>query len=330
MPATYRRGVTAVLSVLAVSLMSTSLALATSAPVATTAPATNITSTTATLNGIVVPNKSSTTYYFQYGITTNYTSKTDVGTANGNASKTVSAAVTGLTREYDVSLPPRRHQRGGLVLWRRRDVHHRGRRIGWIEQGLGQHQLDSTHDHVGSHGHHRRRGHRAAKAGQTVTLKANPYPYTAGFKPTGETTTTSPSGAYSLTVRPGRNTRYEVTVSTKVPVTSSPATVGVRVKVVIHVSTLRPFRGQLVRFYGTVTPAHNGRYAQIQRRTSTGAWRTVASTRLQAGGRVNGVAVSKYARRIRIQHSGTYRVRVNPRDGDHLSANSATRTEHVR
>jgi len=167
-------------------------------------------------------------------------------------------------------------------------------------------------------------------AGLTVVLMANPYPYTGPFKPTGATTTTSMTGAYTFTVRPGANTRYEVTVAGKPPVTSSAVTVGVRVKVVIHVSTLRPFRGQLVRFYGTVTPAHNGRYALIQRRTSTGAWRTVASTLLRAGGLVNGVAVSKYSRRIRINSSGTYRVRVNPRDGDHRIGNSAKRYERVR
>jgi len=168
------------------------------------------------------------------------------------------------------------------------------------------------------------------KAGQKVTLKADPYPYTGGFKPTGQTTTTSSSGTYALTVRPGRNTRYEVTVSTKTPATSPAVIVGVHVKVVIHVSTLRPHRGQLVRFFGTVTPAHNGRFVQIQRRTSTGAWRTVASTRLVTGGLVNGVAVSKYAKRIRISRGGTYRVRVNPRDGNHLIGNSATRRERVR
>jgi hypothetical protein len=106
--------------------------------------------------------------------------------------------------------------------------------------------------------------------------------------------------------------------------------VGVHVKVAIHVSTLRPVRGALVRFFGTVTPAHNGRFAQIQRRTSTGAWRTVASTRLVAGGVVNGVAVSRYSKKIRVRFSGIYRVRVNPRDGNHLIGNSASRRERVR
>jgi hypothetical protein len=49
-----------------------------------------------------------------------------------------------------------------------------------------------------------------------------------------------------------------------------------------------------------------------------------------SGGIVNGVAVSRYSKKIRVRFSGTYRVRVNPRDGAHLIGNSATRRERVR
>lgn len=330
MTARNRRYALVVLSALAVALMSTGLALAAPAPTATTAPATNITSTTATLNGIVAANKTPTTYHFQYGTTTSYGRNTPTATANGNASKTVSADVTGLTASTTYHFRIVATSTSGTSS---------GADLTFTTAATGTGGPSKNSVSISAIPPTITWGHTAniagsvtgpGKAGQTVTLEANPYPYTAGFKPTGATTTTSSSGAYSLTVRPRRNTRYEVIVSTKTPVTSSPTTVRVRVKVAIHVSTLRPFRGHLVRFYGTVTPAHNGRYAQIQRRTSTGAWRTVTSTRLLAGGRVNGVAVSKYAKRIRIRHSGTYRVRVNPRDGDHLSANSATRTERVR
>src|SRR5436190_13882101 len=65
-------------------------------PGATTSPASAVTSTTASLNGTVSPNKETTTYHFDYGTSTSYTSKTPNGTASGNASKNVTASVTGL------------------------------------------------------------------------------------------------------------------------------------------------------------------------------------------------------------------------------------------
>jgi hypothetical protein len=68
------------------------------APVAVTGAATDVTSTTATLNGTVDPNGDSTTYYFEYGETTAYgytTTPTDAG--SGWDAGDVSAAITGLT-----------------------------------------------------------------------------------------------------------------------------------------------------------------------------------------------------------------------------------------
>ena len=308
----------------------TGSALAATAPGATTAPATNVTSTSATLNGLVTPNKSTTTYYFEYGTSTSYGTKTTSATVAGNAAKTVSSDITGLLPSTTYHFRIVATSAGGTA-----DGADQTFTTSAITPPVpGKNAVSiSSNPRTITWGQTTRVAGTVTgpgKAGQTVALMVNPYPYVSGFKPTGQTTTTSSTGAYSFTVRPGVNSRYEVTAATKVPVTSGTASVGVRVKVAIHVSTLRPLRGQLVRFFGTVTPAHNGRFAQIQRRTSTGAWRTVASARLVAGGVVNGVAVSRYSTRIRVRFSGTYRVRVNPRDGDHLAGTSATRQERVR
>ena len=62
-------------------------------PVAATADATDITQTSATLNGVVTPNAGSATYRFEYGTTTAYGSSTPDSTGSGP----VAAAVTGLT-----------------------------------------------------------------------------------------------------------------------------------------------------------------------------------------------------------------------------------------
>ncbi|HEX4518909.1 MAG TPA: fibronectin type III domain-containing protein [Gaiellaceae bacterium] len=66
-------------------------------PGVTTKAATSITSSSARLNGTVNPNGLSTTYYFDYGTSTNYGSRTAVATAGaGTANKSVSATITGL------------------------------------------------------------------------------------------------------------------------------------------------------------------------------------------------------------------------------------------
>jgi hypothetical protein len=167
-----------------------------------------------------------------------------------------------------------------------------------------------------------------SNSGVKVTVEQNAYPFTGGFKTAG-TAVTNAQGAYTLAVVPSLNSRYRVTAKTQPPVTSSEVLVNVRVKVSLKLSDSTPRRGQRVRFSGTVVPAHNGKVARIQRRTSTGGWRTIAKTSLIATTPVNGVARSKYTKRIRIFRNGTFRVRVSPADGDHVTGYSARRTARV-
>jgi len=68
-------------------------------PVAVTGSATSVTTTTATLNGTVDPNGRATTWYFEYGTSTSYGSKTTERSAGSSTSTAgVSAPVSGLTR----------------------------------------------------------------------------------------------------------------------------------------------------------------------------------------------------------------------------------------
>jgi hypothetical protein len=68
------------------------------APEALTGNASTVTTTSATLNGSVNPNGRATTWYFEYGTSTSYGSKTTAKDAGSNTSPvTVSAAVTGLS-----------------------------------------------------------------------------------------------------------------------------------------------------------------------------------------------------------------------------------------
>jgi len=73
---------------------------AASPPVVTTGSAGSVGSSSATLNGTVMPNKSSTSYYFEYGTTTTYGSVTSSADAGSGASDVpVSADISGLDPE---------------------------------------------------------------------------------------------------------------------------------------------------------------------------------------------------------------------------------------
>ena len=78
-----------------------------SAPVAVTGPASSVTPTSATLNGSVDPNGRATTWFFEYGTSTGYGSRTAATSAgSGTNARSVSTAVGGLTpgRRYHYRL----------------------------------------------------------------------------------------------------------------------------------------------------------------------------------------------------------------------------------
>src|SRR5205807_2240389 len=70
---------------------------ATGLPVAITNPATNVASSSATLNGSVDPHGLTTTVHFQYGTTTSYGHTTATQSKTGNTYQNVSANISGLT-----------------------------------------------------------------------------------------------------------------------------------------------------------------------------------------------------------------------------------------
>jgi hypothetical protein len=90
---------------IAIFLLVTGTAQAATAPTAITGPVTAIAATTATLSGTVNPNGTSTTWYFDYGKTTTYGTKTPVanagaGTANTGVSSNLSGLTGGTTYHY--------------------------------------------------------------------------------------------------------------------------------------------------------------------------------------------------------------------------------------
>lgn len=294
------------------------------APTAVTGTPTDIAATTATVTATVSPNGESTTYWFEYGTTTAYGGKTaSGGPIKGNGDRSVSASLTGLspstTYHYRVvaanasgtvtgadatfttTAPGASPTPALTATASRRTVTFGGRTtISGVLAGPGN-------------------------AGQSVTLEEKPAPFTGPFRTTGLTTTTDAAGNYSFTVAPARSTIYRTVVKTKKPTTSPEVAVRVRVRVTLGVSDRTPAAGQRVRLAGSVLPGHTGRTARLQRRTARGAWRTIAKRTLIRATSVNGVTRSRYAFRIRVRRTGTYRVRVAPADGDHIAGNSRRR-----
>jgi hypothetical protein len=143
------------------------------------------------------------------------------------------------------------------------------------------------------------------KAAIPVTLQEKPYPYTGGYKDV-DTQTTSSTGSYSFdAVSPLEDTRYRV-VTAPPKAVSPELLLKVRIKVVLRLGDRTPRRGQRVRFHGTAASEHDGRTVYIQRRSSTGSWRTVKTAILQDAG----TELSTFSTRIQVRRNGTYRARV--------------------
>jgi hypothetical protein len=73
---------------------------ATGPPVVTTNPATNVTTSSARLNGSLDPHGLSTTVYFQWGTTTGYGHTTPMQTQTGNTYRNITANISGLSASH--------------------------------------------------------------------------------------------------------------------------------------------------------------------------------------------------------------------------------------
>jgi hypothetical protein len=299
-------------------------AVAAASPGATTSPATQVTATSATLNGTVDPNKQDTNYHFEYGKTTAYGSSTpSQGPVKGNSAKSVSAQLTQLAPSTTYHFRLVATNASGVA--QTTDRTFATLAAGQAPPGGNAVTIGATPASVvfgkpttisgqvtGDH-----------NAGVEVTLQEQPLPAAGKFSDVA-TATTDASGHYTFTVAPQRNTQYQVRAKTSPPATSPVLRVNVRIAVTFHLSDSTPKRGTLVRFFGVAKPAHDGAAVLIKRRGSDGKFRTVAKTVLRTS---KTVGQSRYSKRLRIKRSGVYRVQV-PHDSDHATGTS--RKRHIR
>jgi hypothetical protein len=297
-----------ILGLLMLALAVPATAIAAGAPRVTTDAATTLSSAGATLNGTVNPNGNATTYYFEYGPSKAYGTKTAVVNAgSGNAKQPASQPVSGLTASTTYHFRLVATNAAGTTTGKDRafttlapgqtgrglSIAARPNPLVWGGATTISGQLTGARQ----------------IAGVDVTLRQNPYPYTGGFKALAKATTDA-QGRYAFTRKPKYNTRYDVQARPRPGpnVTSQVLQVRVRAKVTLRLSDSTPARGQRVRFSGSVYPAHDGRLVSLQRRSSTGRYVTVARTRARhvlSGGR------SSFARTLRIVAGGVYRAYVS-------------------
>jgi hypothetical protein len=306
----------AVGAALLLALAAPGSALAAGKPTATTGAAASITQSTVTLTGRVTPNGAATTYFFQYGPTSLYGASTAVATAAKKM--TVAVPVGGLApfTTYHYRLVAQ----NGHGLSKGKDRTFKTKR-----QPLGV-SLIATPNPVPFGKPTTLQGilSGTGNAGRTVVLQVNPFPYTQGFVNAANAQVTNAQGVFSFPLLSlPVNAQFRVLMTNRPGVVSPVIVAYSKVRVTAHRQVSHTHRGKIIRFYGSVTPANDGARFAVQR-FSKGHWRTVT------GGVTHhhSATSSAYSKRVRIRHSGSYRVFVEVATGQFAS--SAGYTMHVR
>jgi hypothetical protein len=296
-----------VLAACAPALLAQTAGAAVSAPTVTTGHAREVSYGSATLTGLLNPNASNTSYYFQYGLTKTYGGQTAIADAGaGTSTVKVSLPVTGL-------------EPLSVYHYRLVAVNGRGATIGGDETLLTTKvpltlAILSSPNPVLYGGTVIVQGTLSGtdNADREVVLQANTFPFSAGFQNVGNPAVTLSTGFFEF-VRPGlaQVTQYRVITTTSPPVISPVALENVAVQVRSHVAGTR--RRHFARIYGTVTPAEVG--------MEVGILRIVHGHGVLVGGTIlrhRNATSSQFSRVVRVT-AGVYRVLVRVASGAQVS-----------
>ena len=291
-----RRGTSAAFAALALTLAVPALAAAATKPGATTLAASKVTITTATLNGQVNPHGSPTVYYFQYGTTTAYGSRTpDVAVGSGTVSAKVAVPVAGLGPNTKYHF--RFVARNALGTTPGAD-----RVLTTPKQPLGL-ALSATPNPVAFGAPSTLAGTLSGtgNAGRPIRLQQKPFPFTTAFANVGNAQLTNGQGgfAFALLAVP-LTTQYRVLVTDQPSIVSPILTVNVTVVVGTKTTRTHVHRGGHVHFSGTVHPNVANIPIAIQKLNAKHHWVTISGSITRAGG--------VYGKTVRIRRGGSYRV----------------------
>jgi hypothetical protein len=266
--------------------------------VSTLAPA-NVTSQSATLRGRVNPRALATTYFFQYGPTAAYGQQTPPAAAgSGTAAVNAAAAIAGLAPSTTYHFRLVATNASGTAVTPDRSFR-------TAAQALAV-SMSATPNPIAFGGPTTLVGTLSGtgRAGRTVQLQQNPFPFTAGFADVANAVVSDAQGRFSIALLSvALTTQFRARVTDRAGVVSPVVTVGVRAIVRSRVSRTRLRRGGRVHFSGSIRPAEPGRPLAIQKRRG-GRWITVSGTVARAGGA--GFAV--YGKTIRVRRGGLFRV----------------------
>ena len=232
-------------------------------PVVLTGSAQGASTSAVTLTGSVNPAGNATTWWFEYGLTTSYGSKTASKSAgSGTAATGVAAAVTKLTAGTPYHYRLVAQSRGGST--HGSDV---------VFTTISAISLQSSTSQVVYGSPATVSGAIATRqAGVTVSVLQEPFGQTSVT--TVGSVVTGPGGTWSYQVRPKLQTSYRA----KAPEgTSTPATIGVRPAISLRVITGKRFTTRAV-----ASAKFAGKIVQLQRLLPGNRWQTVAKAQLNA------------------------------------------------
>jgi hypothetical protein len=272
-----------------------------------------VTQTTATLTGSINPRGVPTAYYFRFGLTKAYGTRTATGDAGaGTTSRAVSAALTGLkpntTYHYQlVAFSTAGTTRGGDRAFKTPQIPTTLTFTAAPNPVVYAGLLSFTGSLTGPD-----------IAGKKVALETTPYPFTAPFQQISNTVLTSPEGGYTFVLNASVTSQFRVVNQSKPGVVSPVVTANVALAATLRVR--KPRRpGARYRFSGRVTPARVGNAVLIQRRKRK-RWRTIALTLTRA----RTAAYSGFSKRLRLKRGGRYRAIVRTTGGDYVDGRTRT------
>ena len=312
--------------VLALVAAATTLGLVTTAYAAAPSVRTTGTHTTTpngiTLVGTVDPNKERTQFYFEYGKTRRYGSRTEPGDAgSGDRARRFTQRVEGLEPNTLYHFRIVASNRSGVTSGS--DKTFRTKKQPLALQITVAPNPVAFGDPSTVSGTLTGTGN----ANREIDLQQRAFPFTVDFAKVGNTVLTDGAGNFSFPVLPLPVTTQFRVRTTDNRVYSPVVTLGVaaRVRTTVSRSTVR--RNRRVRFSGTLRPSKVGVPFEIQKQTRRGEWVVVRRGLTRAGG---DDTYARYSKRVRVPRTARYRVFVGTAGGDILPGFGPEMTVRVK
>jgi hypothetical protein len=289
-------------------------------PHVTTGRALRVVGNSAFLTGFINPNGKETSYYFQYGLTTVYTSQTAPATIPGaGANQKVGQTITGLQAGALYHYRLVATSAAGTSLGRDRFFGAKGRKLKFVVPKVVSAVYGSPVIFSGFLTGFASPDHR-------IALQATPYPFLEPFSSIGIPGVTDRLGRFSFRLgNLTESSKLRVSTLDPLPIFSPLVSLNVAVKVTFHVRSSG--RSGLARLYGTVTPAVRGAtvFFQVEqairpglRSEATSRFVTRFVTPIKHGTRKS----SRFSMIVKIRRSGRYRALVKVRPGPLVSGTS--------